>query len=90
MVRTQAELMGPSRAGTDRSRAWAVAIGAGVLALCVRWNLGGRLAGLPAYYGYDDGVYFASAVSFVHGFMPYDDFVLLPPRASLSPWPLPS
>ena len=75
------------RAGTaaDRSAAWAVAIGAGALAFCVRWNLAGRLSGLHAYYGYDDGVYFASAVSFVHGLMPYDDYLLLhPPGITLA------
>jgi hypothetical protein len=38
-----------------------------------------RGAGLQGYLGYDDGVYFASAVAFVHGVMPYRDFLLLHP-----------
>ena len=77
--------MGRAGTQTDRSTPWAVAIGAGALAFCVRWNLGGRLSGLHAYYGYDDGVYFASAVSFVHGLMPYDDYLLLhPPGITLA------
>ena len=64
---------------TDRAVAWAVAAGAGFLALLVRWNrLGGR-TGLYGYQGYDDGVYFTSAVAFVHDHLPYRDFLLLHP-----------
>lgn len=38
-----------------------------------------RGAGLDGYLGYDDGVYFSSAVALVHGFLPYRDFLLLHP-----------
>ena len=35
--------------------------------------------GLLGHLGYDDGVYFASAVALVHGVLPYRDFLLLHP-----------
>ena len=59
--------------------AWAVALAAGVLAFVVRWHLLGGAAGLREYRGYDDGVYFSSAVAFVHGRLPYRDFLLVHP-----------
>lgn len=62
-----------------RAAAWAVAGGAGILALLVRWTALGGARGLFGYHGYDDGVYFASAVSFVHDRLPYRDFLLLHP-----------
>ncbi|WP_456824473.1 glycosyltransferase family 39 protein [Cellulomonas sp. P5_E12] len=77
--------MGPSggpelaAAGHDRAVGWLVAGAAGLLALAVRWHLVGGFAGLRGYHGYDDGVYYSSAVAFVHGRMPYRDFLLLHP-----------
>ncbi|WP_456847140.1 glycosyltransferase family 39 protein [Cellulomonas sp. P5_C6] len=71
--------MGSSAAQTRRSTTWLVAAVAAVLAVLVRWHLVGGAVGLRSYHGYDDGVYFASAVSFVHGQMPYRDFLLLHP-----------
>jgi len=50
-----------------------------------------RGAGLDGYLGYDDGVYFASAVAFVHGVVPYRDFLMLHPPGMvvlLSPFAL--
>ena len=69
----------PAPAGRERAIGWAVACAAGLLALAVRWHLVGGFAGLRGYHGYDDGVYFSSAVAFVHGRMPYRDFLLLHP-----------
>ena len=66
-------------AGHDRAVGWVVAGVAGLLALAVRWHLVGGFAGLRGYHGYDDGVYYSSAVAFVHGRMPYRDFLLLHP-----------
>lgn len=62
---------------------WAVAAGVGALAFLVRWHLVGGTVGLRGYHGYDDGVYFSSAVSFVHGLLPYRDFLLLHPPGSM-------
>ena len=42
-----------------------------------------RGGGLSATNGYDDGVYYAAATSFVHGQMPYRDYVLLHPPGSV-------
>lgn len=50
-----------------------------------------RGAGLQGYLGYDDGVYFAAAVAFVQGVVPYRDFLLLHPpgiMVLLSPFAL--
>jgi alpha-1,2-mannosyltransferase len=56
-----------------------VAIGCAVLAFVVRLARAGGIPGLWAYGGYDDGVYFAAADAFVHGRVPYRDFLLLHP-----------
>ncbi|MEZ0448679.1 hypothetical protein [Cellulomonas sp. ICMP 17802] len=68
-----------SVAAPSRAAGWSVAATAAVLALAVRWSMVGGRVGLYGYQGYDDGVYFASAVAFVHGQMPYRDFLLLHP-----------
>jgi alpha-1,2-mannosyltransferase len=81
--------VGSSAAQTRRSTTWLVAAVTAALALLVRWHLVGGLQGLWSYHGYDDGVYFASAVSFVHGQVPYRDFLLLHPPGimlALSPF----
>ncbi|MBO3089790.1 glycosyltransferase family 39 protein [Cellulomonas dongxiuzhuiae] len=76
---------GAARTQDGRATAWAVACAAGVLALVVRWRLLGGAAGLRAYHGYDDGVYFSAAVALVHGRLPYRDFLLLhPPGVALA------
>jgi alpha-1,2-mannosyltransferase len=67
----------PDRSGPAAGR-W-VPVAVALLAVAVRWNLLGGNVGLHGYHGYDDGVYFASAVAFVHGRMPYADFLLLHP-----------
>jgi len=54
-----------------------------VLAFLVRWHLVGGTVGLRGYHGYDDGVYFSSAVAFVHGLLPYRDFLLLHPPGTM-------
>jgi alpha-1,2-mannosyltransferase len=65
--------------------AWAVAAAVAGLALLVRWHVVGGAVGVRGYHGYDDGVYFASAVALVHGRLPYGDFLLLhPPGVTLS------
>ncbi|MEZ0447503.1 glycosyltransferase family 39 protein [Cellulomonas sp. ICMP 17802] len=71
--------MGSSAAQTRRSTTWLVTAVVAVLAVAVRWRLVGGAQGLRSYHGYDDGVYFASAMSFVHGAVPYRDFLLLHP-----------
>lgn len=50
-----------------------------LLAFAVRWDLVGGVPGLVGYHGYDDGVYFAAAVSLAHGRLPYRDFLFLHP-----------
>ncbi|MBO3084529.1 ArnT family glycosyltransferase [Cellulomonas fengjieae] len=70
--------MGPAR-HHSRAGGWVVAGAAGLLALLVRWYLGGGLAGLRGYHGYDEGVYFTSALSLSHGLVPYRDFLFLHP-----------
>ena len=62
---------------------WVVAAVVAVLAFAVRWHLVGGSAGVGAYRGYDDGVYFSAAVAFVHGRLPYRDFLLLHPPGSM-------
>ncbi|MHA7134318.1 glycosyltransferase 87 family protein [Oerskovia turbata] len=65
--------------------AWAVAAAVAVLALLVRWHVVGGAVGVRGYHGYDDGVYFSSAVALVHGRLPYRDFLLLhPPGVTLA------
>ena len=56
-----------------------VAIIGGVFVIGLALRLYATLAGagLTSYGLYDDGVYFASAIAFVHGFMPYRDFGIL-------------
>ncbi|MFF3064595.1 glycosyltransferase 87 family protein [Oerskovia sp. NPDC057915] len=67
----------------SRALGWTVAAGVGALAFLVRWHLVGGTVGLRGYHGYDDGVYFSSAVAFVHGLLPYRDFLLLHPPGSM-------
>ena len=51
----------------------------------MRWIVCGGGPGVRGYHGYDDGVYFASAVALVHGELPYRDFLFLhPPGVTLA------
>ncbi|MBD7981310.1 ArnT family glycosyltransferase [Oerskovia merdavium] len=72
----------PARRPT-RATGWIVAAGVAVLAFAVRWSLVGGTVGVRDYQGYDDGVYFSSAVTLVHGLVPYRDFTLLHPPGSM-------
>ncbi len=58
-----------------------VALIGGVFVIGLAIRLYATLAGggLTAYGIYDDGVYYASAIAFVHGFLPYRDFGILHP-----------
>ncbi|WP_028050064.1 glycosyltransferase 87 family protein [Cellulomonas sp. URHD0024] len=56
-----------------------ITAGAAVLAFVMRWIVCGGARGVRGYHGYDDGVYFASAVALVHGRLPYRDFLFLHP-----------
>jgi hypothetical protein len=77
--------MEPARRPVSGTAGWVVAAVAGALALTVRWSLGGGLVGLRGYHGYDEGVYFASALSLSHGLVPYRDFLFLhPPGITLA------
>lgn len=58
---------------------WWVAPCAAALAFVVRFAAIGGGVGLRGYHGYDDGVYYAAAASFVHGRLPYRDFMFLHP-----------
>ncbi|MGY4643576.1 alpha-1,2-mannosyltransferase [Cellulomonas sp. URHB0016] len=69
----------PTVSPPARAVARCVAAGAALLAILVRWSALGGASGLYGYHGYDDGVYFASAVAFVHDRLPYRDFLLLHP-----------
>ncbi|WP_425956757.1 hypothetical protein [Xylanimonas sp. McL0601] len=57
----------------------AIVVACAVLAFVARLARAGGIPGLWAYGGYDDGVYFAAADAFVHGRVPYRDFLLLHP-----------
>ena len=39
--------------------------------------------GLDSVQGYDDGVYYGASAAFVHGLLPYKDFVLVHPPGIL-------
>ncbi len=68
-----------------RTLGWLITAGAALLAFVVRWNVVGGSPGVRGYHGYDDGVYFASAVALVHGQLPYRDFLFLhPPGVTLA------
>ena len=70
---------------------WLILLGIVVVAFMARAVPVLRGAGLDGYLGYDDGVYFASAAAFVHGVVPYRDFLLLHPpgiTVLLSPFAL--
>jgi len=70
---------------TTRALGWLITAGAAVVAFVMRWNACGGGPGVRGYHGYDDGVYFASAVALVHGRLPYRDFLFLhPPAATLA------
>jgi alpha-1,2-mannosyltransferase len=58
---------------------WRIPLLVGVVALAIRLSVVLRGGGLYGYYGYDDGVYFSAAASFVFGRLPYRDFLLLHP-----------
>ncbi|MBO9553658.1 glycosyltransferase family 39 protein [Cellulomonas sp.] len=83
--------MGSTTAPPVRRLGPAPTVGVAALAVAVRWGLLGGTTGLRGYHGYDDGVYFAAAMSFVHGRVPYRDFLLLHPPGivvALSPFAL--
>jgi len=70
---------------STRTIGWLITAGAAVLSFVVRWILVGGGPGVRGYHGYDDGVYFASAVALVHGELPYRDFLFLhPPGITLA------
>jgi alpha-1,2-mannosyltransferase len=81
-----------SETGSGRSRvAWLLPLAIAALAFVVRWQSVQHSGGLHALLGYDEGVYFGAATSFVSGLMPYRDFVLVHPPGSvvlLSPFGL--
>lgn len=58
---------------------WSVLVGIVLVAFLIRAIPVLRGGGLDGYLGYDDGVYFASAVAFVNGVVPYQDLLLLHP-----------
>lgn len=60
---------------SDRS----LLLGIAALAFLIRALPVIRGGGLDGHLGYDDGVYFGSAVALVHGVLPYRDFLLLHP-----------
>ena len=62
-----------------------------IIAFLARWESVQQSGGFYALLGYDEGVYFGAATSFVSGLMPYRDFVLVHPPGSvvfLSPFAL--
>ncbi|WP_426592853.1 glycosyltransferase family 39 protein [Cellulomonas sp. McL0617] len=68
-----------------RTLGWLITAGSAVVAFVMRWIVCGGAAGVRGYHGYDDGVYFASAVALVHGRLPYRDFLFLhPPGITLA------
>ena len=68
---------------SGRRREWWWAGGVMLVALVARVVPVWRGGGLSATNGYDDGVYYAAATSFVHGQLPYRDYVLLHPPGSV-------
>lgn len=57
----------------------AVAVAVAGVALAARLAVSLRGGGLHGVHAYDDGVYLAAATAFVHGRLPYADFLLLHP-----------
>ena len=71
-----------SAAGTRgvSGRSWAaLVVGVSSIAFLARLLPLLRGGGLFGFGNYDDGVYFAASIGFVHGLMPYRDFLLLHP-----------
>jgi alpha-1,2-mannosyltransferase len=68
--------VGTQSTGTRRAP---LAVVVAVTAFAVRLWIGSRGGGLGGTHGYDDGVYYAASTSFLHGDLPYRDFVLLHP-----------
>jgi len=66
---------------TLRLRALAPYLAVAFVAIALREALVARGGGLHASFGYDTSVYYAAADAFIHGRMPYSDFVLLHPPA---------
>jgi hypothetical protein len=62
---------------------WRIPLLVAVVALAVRLSVVLRGGGLFGYYGYDDGVYYSAAASFLFGRLPYRDFLLLHPPGIL-------
>lgn len=60
-------------------RAWIALAAIGLVAFVVRLAPVVAGGGVLGIHDYDDGVYFASAIAFVHGVLPYRDFLLLHP-----------
>ncbi|WP_156043642.1 glycosyltransferase 87 family protein [Cellulomonas sp. URHE0023] len=70
---------------TARTLGWLITAGSAALAFLVRWLVCGGAPGVRGYHGYDDGVYFASAVALAHGHLPYRDYLFLhPPGVTLA------
>ena len=74
--------------GLPRGRHWrpgwaSAQLGVFVVAVIARVSVVLRHGGLHGNYGYDAGVYFAAADAFVHGRLPYRDFVLIHPPVQM-------
>ena len=73
-------MISPEPRWVPRGRSdWLLVLGIVLVAFIVRALPVFRGGGLQGYLGYDDGVYFSSAVALVHGVLPYRDFLLLHP-----------
>jgi alpha-1,2-mannosyltransferase len=74
---------GTSGSGTPAATTLWVVAGIAVLAFVVRLLPVVRGGGLYGMIDYDDAVYFGAAVAWLHGFIPYRDFLLLHPPGIL-------
>jgi alpha-1,2-mannosyltransferase len=82
-------LTGPLNRWLGRRQLIVVELGVFVVAFAARVGVVLSGGGFAGSFGYDAPVYFSSADAFVHGRMPYRDFVLLHPPAimlALSPF----
>lgn len=72
------------RPGSTERRLWFGFLAVlAVAAFLIRLRILGSTGGLLGSDGYDDGVYYAAADAFVHGRMPYRDFLFLQPPGVL-------
>ncbi len=73
----------PTRSIRTRPGATSIQLGVFVLAVVARVSVIVRHGGLHGNFGYDAGVYFAAGDAFVHGRLPYRDFVLIHPPVEM-------